>query len=148
MSPVHRKRKQITLSIDSVQYEVQVRNCIVLNNTEDGERQFTYGDGDGGPGEFREEADPDYALEIEYFVDWSEDGISWALSQLDGQVVDFEFTDYPDVPAWTVTWSGQIKVKAPNAGGEVRATDMQTVTYPIIGKPDGPTRPNGNGGEG
>jgi hypothetical protein len=34
-----------------------------------------------------------------------------------------------------VQWSGQVKLKAPNAGGEARTTEMTEVTLQIVGKP-------------
>lgn len=126
-----KRRKLITLSIDGQSYECQVSTCRVVNNTPDGDRLYTY----CPDGEQREEADPDYALELTYFTDWTVTGISWALTQLDGQLADFSFTDYPDDPAWTVVTTGQVKVRAPGVGGEVRTNDTQELTLPIIGKP-------------
>lgn len=128
-----RKRKQITFTLDGNTYECQIMNAVITNNTEDGEKFFTY----CAPpdNEFREEADDDYALELTYFVDWGVGGISRVLEALDQQTVAFSFVDYPDVPEWQSTKSGSVKVKAPNYGGEVRTTDQKELTLPIIGKP-------------
>lgn len=131
MPPQIKKRKRITLMVNGVAHETQVTTARVVNNTEDGEVLYTY----APDGEVREEADPNYALELTYFANWTVTGISWLLSQLDGQTVDFSFTDYPDDPAWTVTREGQVKIKEPSLGGQVRTNDIQELTLPIIGKP-------------
>lgn len=136
----HRKRKQITFTLDGQTWECQIMNAEIVNNTEDGEKFYTYCPPgvDGTDNEFREEADDDYALELSFFVDWGPNGISRALLALDQQTVDFEYIDYPDHPDWQSTRTGKVKVKAPNYGGEVRVTDQKEVTYPIIGKPSDP----------
>ncbi|TDD98898.1 hypothetical protein [Jiangella asiatica] len=127
----HKKLKEITLTLDGVDYQCQVSNWQVVNNTEDGERFYTF----CPDGEFREEADPDYALELTYFADWTVGGISDVLTTLDGQWVTFLLVNHPDDPDWGVQWTGECKVKAPSAGGAVRTTETQTVTFPIEGKP-------------
>lgn len=137
----HRRLKQITFSIGDEsaspsipdeQFECQIKNWQVVNNTEDGERIFTF----CPDGEDREEADDDYALELTYFADWRENGISDFLQTHDGQWLDFVLDHHPDIEDEHVRWSGRCKVKAPTVGGEVRATEEQTVTYQIKGKPD------------
>lgn len=137
----HRKLKQITFSIGDESaspsipnedgFNCQIANWQIVNNTEDGERIFTH----CPDGEDREEADPDYALELTFFSDWREDGISDFLTTHNGKWLDFVLDHHPDIEDEHVRWSGRCKVKAPTAGGEARATEQQTVTYPIEGEP-------------
>lgn len=122
-------------STDNVQAECQLRSWNLANNSAEGEKLFTYcTDPDGQ--EFREETDPDYALEATFLADWREDGISTWLWQHDGELVNFVLDHHPDIAAEHCQWSGQLYVRAPNVGGEVRTTEETTVTLPIEGKPD------------
>lgn len=131
--PVHHRRlKLLELEIGGTSYECQVSQWEVQNNTDDGERHFTF----CPDGEFREDADDDYALSLTFFSDWrSPTGLNHFLTVNDKQVVNFTLDHHPDIPAEHVRWTGSVKIKAPNAGGEVRTEETTEVTFPIIGKP-------------
>lgn len=135
MSVHNRKVKLIEFSLgadpDEIAFECQVQAWSIANNTDDGERYFTQ----CPDGEFREEADPDYALELTLFADWRSDGISDFLWAHDGETVGFSLDHHPDIAAEHVRWTGEVKIKAPNVGGEARTTEMTEVTLPIVGKP-------------
>ncbi|WP_435589805.1 hypothetical protein [Micromonospora aurantiaca (nom. illeg.)] len=133
MAPPHsRKIKVIEFDIDGTQFECQVQTWNMANNTDDGERYYTQ----CPEGEFREEAEPDYALELTFFADWRSNGISDFLTAHDGEEVAFQLDHHPDIPGEHVQWSGFVKIKAPNAGGEARTTEMTEVTLPVKGKPE------------
>lgn len=127
----HRRLKLVEFSLDGNNFECQLRNWTVANNTDDGERLYTF----CPTGEDREEADDDYALELEFYADWRSAGISEFLWQNDQQIVAFNIEHHPDIPAEHRRISGQVKVKAPPIGGEIRTTEMTEVTLPIIGRP-------------
>lgn len=131
MAAHNRKLKLIEFSIDGTSFECQVQSWQVVNNTEDGELYYTF----CPDGEFREDAEPDYALELTFFSDWRSDGISDFLTLHDQQTLAFVLDHHPDIPAEHVRWTGEVKVKAPSAGGEARTTEMTEITMPIIGKP-------------
>lgn len=141
MTAVHsRKLKRILFAIGDEdaspaiteeQFECQISNWQIVNNTPDGDRHFTF----CPDGEFREEPDADYALELTFFADWREDGISDFLTAHDGKVLEFVLDHHPDVEGEHVRWSGRVRVKAPTVGGEARATESQTVTYPLQDRP-------------
>lgn len=131
MTVHNRKVKIITFSLDGIQYECQVQTWNIANNTEDGERYYAQ----CPDGEFREDAEPDYALELTFFADYRSDGISDYLWANDLALVDFVLDHHPDIPAEHVRWTGQVKIKAPNTGGEARTTEMTEVTLQITGKP-------------
>jgi hypothetical protein len=140
----NRKLKTLTFTVgtapDEEQFQCQVKTWNIENNTEDGEKLYSYC-GPGSEGEAREEADPDYALTWEGYSDWRDNGISdWAWRH-DGEEVAFRVDHHPDIAAEHKAWSGTVKVKAPTVGGEARTTEMSSFAWPIIGKPD--YHPNG-----
>jgi hypothetical protein len=131
VSTHNRKIKVIEFTIDGTSFECQVQTWNVANNTEDGERYYAQ----CPDGEFREDAEPDYALELTFFSDWRSDGISDFLTAHDMETVPFQLDHHPDIPAEHVRWAGEVKLRAPNAGGEARTTEMTEVTLPCKGKP-------------
>lgn len=131
MSTHNRKIKQIQFTVDGTSFECQVQAWKIVNNTEDGERYFAQ----CPDGEFREDGEDDYALELTLFSDWRSDGISDFLTQNDKSEVDFQIDHHPDIAAEHVRWVGTVKLRAPDAGGEARTTEMTEVTLQIKGKP-------------
>lgn len=126
-----RRLKQIQFAIGASNFECQVQSWNIANNTDDGEKLFSF----CPDGEVREEADDDYALELTFYSDWRSAGVSEFLWQNDQQILNFTLNHHPDIPGEHVQWTGQCKVKAPNVGGEVRTTEMSEATLPIIGRP-------------
>lgn len=131
MTAHNRRLKVITFELDSVEYQAQVTSWTMNNNTEDGDKVFTY----AIDGEFREDADEDYSLDLKFLADWRASGISTYLTENDKEIVDFALDHHPNIPAEHVRWSGQLTVKAPPAGGDVRTTEMTEITLQVIGKP-------------
>lgn len=131
--PVHHRRlKLIELEINGNTYECQVQSWEIQNNTDDGERHFTF----CPDGEFREDADDDYALQLNFFSDWRKPtGLAHFLTVNDKQWVNFRLDHHPDIPEEHVAWTGRVRCRAPNVGGEVRTEEMTEVTLPIEGKP-------------
>ena len=133
MTATHnRKLKLINFAIDSVSFECQVQTWNLANNTEDGEKFYAF----CPDGEFREDAEPDYALELTFYADWRSDGISDFLTAHDQETVDFTLDHHPDIPEEHVRWTGQVKLKAPNVGGDARTTEMTEATLQVIGMPE------------
>lgn len=133
MSSTHNRRvKQIQLGIGGNQFECQVESWQMLNNTPDGEKRF----GLCPDGEFREETDDDYALQLTFFADWRSNGISDYLTQHDKETVAFQLDHLPDIVGEHVRWTGELVLKAPNVGGGGRATETFETTLLVIGKPD------------
>lgn len=133
MPVTHRKLKLIEFNLGTppIQFECQVSAWNIANNTDDPEKLYTF----CPDGEFYEDVDPAYALELTFFSSWVEDGISDWLQMHDGEEADFVLNHHPDIPAENVTWTGTCLIKAPNVGGEVRANETQEATLPCIGKP-------------
>lgn len=132
MAVHHRRLKVIELEIDGHRYECQVRNFEVQNNTADGDRHYTF----CPDGEFREDAEDDYALMLEFFTDWrAPHGLAHYLTVNDRQWLNFTLDHHPDIPAEHVRRTGRVRAKAPNLGGEVRTEEITSITLPIEGKP-------------
>lgn len=130
-----RKIKLIEFSLGTepsdLAFECQVNTWNLNNNTEDGDKIYTL----CPDGEDTEETDPDFTLDVTFFADWRSDGISDYLWKNDGQIVNFKLDHHPDIPTEHVSWSGQVKLKAPSVGGEARENEMTESTFVIIGTP-------------
>lgn len=127
-----RKIKLVEFTLGGTAFQCQVQNWRVVNNTEDGERFYAQ----CPDGEFFEEAEPDYALEITFFSDWRSNGVSDYLTQNDQETVAFQLDHHPDIAGEHVRWTGDCKIKAPTVGSDVRTTEMTEITLPCIGKPE------------
>jgi hypothetical protein len=127
----HRKLKVITLDIGGENFEAQCRTWNIENETEDGDKQYTYAPN----GEFEEETDPDFRLTATFFSDWRSEGVSTFLWEHDGETVPFRIDHHPDIPGEHVRWDGFVKIKAPNVGGDARTTEVSEIELRCIGKP-------------
>lgn len=131
MTAHNRKLKVITFDLDGTEFQAQCKTWQLVNNTPDGDLVYVYAPDE----EFREETDDDYALEMTFFSDWRSGGISDYLVLNDGLQVGFTLDHHPDIPAEHVRWTGQVKVKAPTVGGDVRTTEETPTTLQCVGKP-------------
>jgi hypothetical protein len=135
VSAHNRRLKFITLDLevdeDSISIECQVRRWRIANNTDDGEKMFTF----CPDGEFREEADPDYAFEMSVLADWRSTGISRWMAAHDGDTASVILRSHPHLDGETVQWEFTAKVKEPSYGDDVRVTELHEVVWPIIGRP-------------
>jgi hypothetical protein len=133
--PHSRKIKFSMLALDGEQYECSLENWKLVNNTEDGTKMYVQCPGDDGTGEFREEAEPDWALELKFNADWRLGGISDFLQTHNGESVDFRLDHLYDIVGEHVRWDGRVKLKTPGAGGDVRTTEKAEITLPVLGEP-------------
>jgi hypothetical protein len=131
MTAHNRKLTQLTLDLGGTEFQIQCRKAEIVNNTDDPELFHTF-DPDGS---FAEAADPSFALDLEFYSDLRSGGITDFLWDNDGNTVSFEIVHYPHIPAETVTFTGEVLVKAPNIGGEVRATDVTATVLQCVDKP-------------
>jgi hypothetical protein len=131
MTAHNRRLKQITFQLGATEFQCQVQSWQLVNNTDDGDLMYTF----CPDGEFREETDDDYSLELTFFSDWRSGGISDYLWENDGETVAFTLDHHPDIAAEHVQWTGNVKIKAPTVGGEARDTETTEVELLCIGKP-------------
>jgi len=127
----NRKLKVITLDIGGTNRECQISNWQLNNNSEDGEKLYSY----CPDGEAVEETDPDYSLDLTFFSDWTSGGISDWFVLHDGETVTFQLDHHPDIVGEHVRYNGSLVVKAPNVGGEIKTTETQEITLQCVGKP-------------
>lgn len=131
MTAHNRRLKTITFQLDSTEFQCQVNSWTLTNNSPDGEKQYTY----CTDGEFREEVDDDWALDLRFFSDWRSTGVSDFLWDNDKETVTFQIDHHPDVTGEHVRWTGSLVVRAPSVGGDVRTTEVTEVTLQIVGTP-------------
>jgi len=131
VSAHNRKLKFITLDIGGANFEIQLTSWKITNDTDDGEKVDTFAP-DGG---FVEEADAAYKLELKFLADWRAAGISDYLWDNDGETVAFQLDHLYDVPGEHVRFTGEVQIKAPSVGGDVRTTELTEVTLVCVDKP-------------
>lgn len=131
MTALNRRLKYIQFTLAGVAFECQLESWTMTNNSVDGDKKFTY----CPDGEFREESDPDWALDLRFFSDWRSGGISDYLTLNDNVTVAFVLDHHADIVGEHVRWTGTLKVRAPSIGGDVRTTEQTSVTLPVIGAP-------------
>lgn len=131
MAAHNRRLKTITFTLGGTAFECQVSTWNLTNNSDDGEQMFTF----CPDGEFREETDDSYSLELTFFSDWRSAGISSYLWENDRADVAFVLNHHPGVVGEHVRWSGTCRIKAPNVGGDVRTTETTEATMQVVGKP-------------
>src|SRR5262245_42341312 len=103
MAAHNRKLKLIEFTVDGTSFECQLQSWNLANNTDDGERMYTF----CPDGEFIEDAEPQYALELTFFSDWRSDGVSDFLWAHDQETVAFQLDHHPDVVGEHVRWTGE-----------------------------------------
>lgn len=136
---VHQHRlKVITFTLAGVDYSCQINSWTMNNNTVDGVKTFTYCSGGTGAAtisEFRTETDDDYSITIKAFADWRSGGISDYLWNNTRAIAAFVLDHHPDIVGEHVRWSGNLVLKAPTVGGDVRTTEETSQTLLILGVP-------------
>lgn len=132
MTVNHKKLKQITFDLGGSEFQVQLKDWKLNNDTDDPEILHTY----GGPTEdFAEEADPAWSLDLVFYADWTVNGVSDYLTAHNGETLDFEITHHVGVSGWEHQRSGQVFIKAPSVGGEIRETELTEITLALVGPP-------------
>lgn len=132
MTANNRKLKIITLDIGGSEFQAQLTDWKITNDTDDAEIKYTFGGDDEA---FAEEADASFKLELKFYSDWRSGGISDFLWAHDGETVTFQLDHLPDIVGEHVQWGGSVQIKAPSVGGEIRTTEVTEATLAIVGKP-------------
>lgn len=128
MAPHVKKLKQVTLDIGGENFEVQLKTFKLVDDTDEGEVAYTF----APDGEYVEEADEAWGLELVFLSDWRVNGVSDFLAQHHNEVVPFQLDHHPDVTAEHVRWSGDVRLRHPSVGGNARATELTEITLPLI----------------
>jgi len=130
--PVHQRRlKEVTFNVDGVEFQCQLSSWTLTNNTQEGETQYTY----CPDGSFVEDTDPQWVLDLRFYSDWRSAGISDFLWANAGETVAFILDHHPDIAGEHVRWTGNVKLRQPSVGGDVRTTEVTQVTLSVVGEP-------------
>jgi hypothetical protein len=132
MTAHNRKLKTLTFDLDGTEFQVQLNTWSLANGTADGETLYVYAPDE----EFVDDSDPSYTLSATFYSDWRAGGISDFTWTHDGETLPFTIDHHPDIAAEHVQWTGMVKIKAPDVGGDVRTTEVTSVQWTVVGKPD------------
>lgn len=114
-------------------FSCQMMAMAPSNNTDDGDRYYTFCA--DGSGEGREEPDDDWTVTLRGKMDWTPGGISRYLAANDGDLVELTINFDNGVDDWDREWVGTVRIKDPGDGGDARAPQEFEVTLPYVGKP-------------
>lgn len=129
MSTNHHKLKTIKFSLDGNSFECQIQTWTLNPGLEEGERMYAF----CPDGEFFEEPTPEGTLEVTFYADWRSGGVNDFLTLNSGQIADFVLEHMPNDPDQHVQWTGKLRLYAPPAGGEARATETTEMTFQLVG---------------
>lgn len=131
---VHNRRlKYVIFSINGVTgFQCQLQSWQINNNTPEGQRQYTY----CPDGQFVDEADPAWTLDLRFFADWRSNGISDYLWSHRGEPAVVTIQHHPGIIGESKQFSMDTVIRAPSVGGDVRTTEQTSVTLTIAGEPD------------
>lgn len=137
MTIAYRKYKTAVIEFGGTtpDYSFQVTTAQVINNTPDGDRVFTFAA--DGSGEFRETPDDAWQLALKWVSDWTTStGFNSYINAHDGQTLAITVHyDNGDSTGFGRTWSGNVVIKQPTDGGDVRTMESSEATWNFIGKP-------------
>lgn len=128
------KLKYISLELDGEEFRAQLRSWRLVPNDEEGDSIYTYGV--DGQNEDTEDADVTWTLELSFYADYrSPTGISHWLWVHGGETVAFTIEHNLGSAGEDPQWTGEVKIKKPAVGGEVRTTELTEVTLALAGEP-------------
>ena len=126
-----RKLKSLTFTLDGEEYNCQLVDCQLNNNTGEPTKTSTY----CPDGQVAEDPDPDWQMVLDFFADWTAGGISDYLRTHGGEVVDFQLDWHEDSATWHTRETGQVKLRSPSRGGAAGATERQQLTLAVLDEP-------------
>lgn len=131
MAIVTRKLRNSQINIGGTQFEDRCSDFKLNNETDDGETFHTY----NPTASFVEAAEDSYNLELKFYADWTSGGITRFLWDHDGETVTYQIDHHVDLPGEHVRFVGEVLIKAPTVGGEIRTTELTETTLVCTGKP-------------
>lgn len=121
----------IVFNLGGTNHTHQVISARLVNNSDDPETIATY----SPDGDFVEDATPSFQLELVFLADWRAGGISDFLWSNANNTAEFSWEHHPDVTDSNVNFSGTVKLKAPDVGGDAGTTERTEVTLTCVGVP-------------
>lgn len=132
MTVNHKKLNKIVFDVNGHNFAKQLTTINLNNDTDDAEILHTFG---GAEEDFAEPADPSWSLDLEGYSDWTVDGFSDYLTAHDGETANFTLTHHVGVVGWENDRVGQVLLKAPSVGGDIRDTEVTKITLAVVGVP-------------
>jgi hypothetical protein len=127
--------KYVSFDLDGNEFRAQLRTWNLNNNSDSPDKIYTYGA--DGQNEDSEEEVPDWELAMEFYADYrTPTGLNHWLWTNKGNTVDYTIHHNLGVTGEDPTFSGQVKIKAPSVGGEVRTKEVTSLTLAVVGEPD------------
>ena len=127
--------KYVSLEIGGIEFRAQITDWKLVDETDEGDSIFTYGA--DGQNEDSEEPTDAWNLELKFYADYrSPSGLNHYL-----------WTNAPGTATYTIhhnlgtdgsdpVFSGEVKLKRPSVGGEVRTKELTELTLKVVGVPD------------
>jgi hypothetical protein len=131
MAAKARKLKMITLTIGGSSFEAQITTWKLTNSTSDATVTYTF----SPDGAVTDTPDPSWSLDIDYLSDWSVGGINDYLTVHDGETAAFQLDHLYDIVGEHVRWTGNVTLKAPDAGGAARSNEVASSKLIVVGEP-------------
>jgi hypothetical protein len=127
--------KYVSFDFDGNEFRAQLKSWKLNNNSDDPDKIYTFGP--DGQNEDSEDEVPDWELELSFYSDWrTPTGISHWLWLNRGNTVTYTIHHNLGSTGEDPTFSGEVKIKAPSVGGDVRTTEVTDLTLPVVGEPD------------
>lgn len=127
--------KYVSLEIGGNEFRAQITDWRLVDDSEDGDKIFTYGE--DGENEDQEEGTDAWNLELKFYADYrTPTGLNHYLWTNAPGVANYTIHHNLGVDGSDPVYSGQVKLKRPNVGGEVRTKELTELTLPTVGVPD------------
>lgn len=133
---IHKNQlKYVSFDLDGNEFRAQLKTWNLTDNTDDPDKIYSYGA--DGQNEDSEEEVSDWSLDMEFFSDWrTPTGLNHYCWTNAGLVVAYTIHHNLGVTGSDPTFTGEVKIKRTPVGGEVRTTEVTSLSLPIIGTPE------------
>jgi len=127
--------KYVSLDIGGNEFRAQITDWKLTDETDEGDSIFTYGP--DGQNEDQEEGTDAWNLELKFFADYrTPTGLNHYLWTNAGQTAEYTIHHNLGTAGSDPVFSGEVKLKRPNVGGEVRTKELTELTLKVVGVPD------------
>lgn len=123
--------KLINFTLGGNSFECQVQSWTLDPGVNDGDRLYSY----CPDGVAIEETDNEPTLQLKFYADYRSAGVSNYLWTNANATVAFTLDHHPDIVGEHVRWSGNVLIKPPPVGGDVRDVEYSEVTLQCVGDP-------------
>jgi hypothetical protein len=131
--PHIRRLKILTLTLGSTEISGQVNSWNFDPGFKLGDQVWTFSTAGEGHNMAYEETDPQATLQIKFFDDWRNGGISdFLYSTTPNTVVTFALEHHQDITAEHISLAGSLVVLPHVIGGDARANEQGDQTFGVL----------------